>query len=59
MESEYDLAMRTAEAAWLQALLAELTSGSYPGLDTWRAYHETGEVPAELTELAERTSTPD
>ncbi|MGV9215247.1 helix-turn-helix transcriptional regulator [Micromonospora sp. RB23] len=56
VENEYDLAIRDAEAAWLRALLAELTSGSYPGLDVWRAYHETGEMPAELTELAERTS---
>ncbi|MEU8220036.1 PadR family transcriptional regulator [Micromonospora taraxaci] len=58
VESEYDLAMRDAEAAWLRALLVELTSGSYPGLDTWRAFHETGEMPAELTGPAERTSTP-
>jgi DNA-binding PadR family transcriptional regulator len=56
VESEYDLAIRAAEATWLRALLAELTSGSYPGLDTWRAFHETGEMPAELTELAGRTS---
>ncbi|MDG4756520.1 PadR family transcriptional regulator [Micromonospora sp. WMMD710] len=55
VESEYDLAMRAAETTWLRALLAELTSGGYPGLDTWRAFHETGEMPAELTELAERT----
>ncbi|MEV4767423.1 PadR family transcriptional regulator [Micromonospora chokoriensis] len=58
VESEYDLAMRDAEAAWLRALLVELTSGSYPGLDTWRTFHETGEMPAELTALAERTGTP-
>ncbi|MGW2626594.1 PadR family transcriptional regulator [Micromonospora taraxaci] len=58
VETEYDLAMRDAEAAWLRALLVELTAGSYPGLDTWRAFHETGEMPAELTGLAERTSTP-
>ncbi|MFG1654740.1 PadR family transcriptional regulator [Micromonospora sp. NPDC049275] len=56
VESEYDLAMRAAEATWLRALLAELTSGTYPGLDMWRAFHETGEIPAELIELAERTS---
>lgn len=59
VESEYDLAMRDAEAAWLRALLAELTSGSYPGLDTWRTFHETGEMPAELTELAARSSSPE
>jgi hypothetical protein len=57
VESEYDLAMQDAEAAWIRSLLAELTSGTYPGLDGWRAFHETGEIPAELAELAERTST--
>jgi DNA-binding PadR family transcriptional regulator len=56
VESEYDLAMQDAEAAWIRSLLAELTSGTYSGLDAWRAFHETGEMPAELTELAERTS---
>ncbi|MDG4805708.1 PadR family transcriptional regulator [Micromonospora sp. WMMD1120] len=56
VETEYDLAIRGAEATWLRGLLAELTSGAYPGLDSWRAFHETGEMPAELTELAERTS---
>jgi DNA-binding PadR family transcriptional regulator len=56
VESEYDLALREAEAAWIRSLLAELTSGAYPGLDAWRAFHETGEIPPELIELAERTS---
>ncbi|WP_155342168.1 PadR family transcriptional regulator [Acrocarpospora corrugata] len=54
VESEYDLAMQEAEAAWIRSLLTELTSGTYPGLDTWRTFHETGEIPAEL---AERTRT--
>jgi DNA-binding PadR family transcriptional regulator len=54
VESEYDLAIQAAEAAWIRSLLAELTSGAYPGLETWRAFHETGEMPAEITELAER-----
>ncbi|MGC9670084.1 PadR family transcriptional regulator [Planosporangium sp. 12N6] len=56
VESEYDLAMQEAEAAWIRTLLAELTSGAYPGLDVWRAFHETGEIPPELAELAERAS---
>ncbi|PWU60778.1 PadR family transcriptional regulator [Micromonospora globispora] len=42
VENEYDLRIREAEAAWIRALLAEFTSGSYPGLDEWRAYHEAG-----------------
>ncbi len=55
VETEYDLALQDAEAAWIRALLDELTSGVYPGLDVWRAVHETGEMPPELTELAERS----
>jgi Predicted transcriptional regulators len=55
METEYDVALQEAEAAWIRGLLAELTSGEYPGLDVWRAVHETGEMPAELSELAERS----
>ncbi|MFG2058874.1 PadR family transcriptional regulator [Micromonospora sp. NPDC048930] len=42
VESEYDLTIREAEVAWIRSLLAEFTSGSYPGLDEWRAYHEAG-----------------
>lgn len=43
IESEYDLAIREAEAAWLRDLLAELAAGRYPGLDQWRAFHEGGD----------------
>ncbi|MGW0807787.1 PadR family transcriptional regulator [Nonomuraea sp. NPDC002799] len=57
VELEYDLAIQEAEAAWIRSLLAELTSGAYPGLDVWRAFHETGELPAEVAELAEKSST--
>ena len=54
IEAEFTVAMLEAEAAWTGALLDELTSGSFPGLATWRAYHATGEMPPELVELAER-----
>ncbi|MFC4122121.1 PadR family transcriptional regulator [Nonomuraea zeae] len=57
VEAEYDLAVQEAEAAWIRSLLAELDSGAYPGLDVWRTFHETGELPAELQELADKTST--
>lgn len=56
VELEYDLAVQEAEATFIRGLLDEITSGSYPGLDWWRSYHETGEVPQELTEIAERTT---
>ncbi|OLF11841.1 PadR family transcriptional regulator [Actinophytocola xanthii] len=54
VESEYELAVREAEAAWVRGLLDELTSGSLPGVDAWRRWYETGEVAPELAELAER-----
>jgi DNA-binding PadR family transcriptional regulator len=54
IEVEYDLAILVAEAAWVGSLLAELTSGTLPGLPEWRAFHETGEISADLLELAEK-----
>ncbi len=59
VESEYELAIRVAEADWVRAFLAELTTGTFPHLDDWRAFHLTGEAPQELIDLAERGSTPD
>ncbi len=58
VEDEYDLAVRTAELDWLDGLLVELTDGTLPGLDLWQSWHDTGEVPAELTELADRGRNP-
>ncbi|GAA3601281.1 PadR family transcriptional regulator [Nonomuraea rosea] len=59
VEAEYDLALQEAEAAWIRSLLTELDSGAYPGLDAWRAFHETGELPAEVQELAGKAHTAD
>jgi len=58
VEDEYDLAIRTAELTWLDGLLAELAGGTLPGLDLWQSWHDTGEVPGELSELAERGRNP-
>lgn len=57
IEDEYGLAILDAEAAWVRALLAELTSGTFPGLAMWRGFHETGEIPDELKEIFERGTT--
>ncbi|MFI0374421.1 PadR family transcriptional regulator [Actinomadura sp. 1N219] len=54
IETEYDLAIRSAEAGWVRGFLAEIEDGSLPGLDLWRTFHETGRVPPEIAELAER-----
>jgi hypothetical protein len=37
-----------AEAEWLRGLLKELTDGTFPGLDAWRHFHETGQLPDEF-----------
>ncbi|MFI7444682.1 PadR family transcriptional regulator [Nonomuraea indica] len=44
LESEYELTMREAEAGWTRRLLADLTGGSFPDLDEWRRFHESGGV---------------
>ena len=59
IENEYTVAIADAEAAWVKALLAELMSGTYPDLDRWRAWHVSGQMPADLSELAERGAVTD
>jgi DNA-binding PadR family transcriptional regulator len=53
IESEYYLALRRAEAEWVRGLLKQFTDGTFPGLDAWRRYHETGQLPDEVLALAE------
>ena len=53
IESQYYLAQRRAEEDWLRGLLKEFTGGTFPGLDAWRRFHATGEVPADVQALAE------
>jgi DNA-binding PadR family transcriptional regulator len=59
IEDEYGLAMLEAEAAWVRSMLDELSSGTYPDLAGWQAWHTTGEIPEEMADLAERGATPD
>lgn len=54
LEAEYLIAMLRAEADWVAALLDDLRTGRFPGLAGWTAWHDTGQLPPELTELAER-----
>jgi DNA-binding PadR family transcriptional regulator len=59
VEDEYALAMVEAEAAWVRGLLDELTSGTFPDLAGWRAFHEGAGLPPEMIELAERGAAPE
>ena len=54
IESEYYLALRRAEEEWVRGLLEEFTSGTFPGLDDWRRYHATGEVPDYIQALIDQ-----
>ena len=54
IESEYYLAQRRAEEEWVRGLLKEFTSGAFPGLEAWRRFHATGEVPDYMQALVEQ-----
>ena len=53
IETEYQLAIRVAQADWLRGLLGELVAGTISGMDGYRRIHETGEMPPEFEELDE------
>jgi DNA-binding PadR family transcriptional regulator len=53
IESEYYLAQRRAEAEWVRGLLKEFTDGTFPGIDAWRHFHATGEIPQDVLALVE------
>jgi DNA-binding PadR family transcriptional regulator len=50
VEAEYAVAMRQAEADWVRGLVRELTDGSLEGVDEWRTWSRTGELPEEWAE---------
>ncbi|MBF6317556.1 PadR family transcriptional regulator [Nocardia cyriacigeorgica] len=53
VETEYGLAMLEAERAWTVAFRDELVSGTFPGLDGWRAWHADGMDQAKAGDLME------
>ncbi|MGX5183737.1 PadR family transcriptional regulator [Streptomyces avermitilis] len=54
VETEYQLHMVEAQAEWVRGFLRELHGGSLAGVDAWRRFHETGEIPPEFKDLEER-----
>ncbi|MGI5453275.1 PadR family transcriptional regulator [Streptomyces sp. CA-249302] len=49
VEVEYQLHMVEAQAEWVGGFVEEIRKGSMPGVEGWRQFHETGELPAEFT----------
>ena len=54
VEDDYRIAMTEAEADWTRSLLDELSAGTFPHLTAWQKWHETGQIPGEFSELAQR-----
>ncbi|WRZ93932.1 PadR family transcriptional regulator [Streptomyces sp. NBC_01007] len=54
VESEYQLHMIEAQAKWVRGFLGELREGTLPGVEAWRTFHETGEIPPEFQDVEER-----
>jgi DNA-binding PadR family transcriptional regulator len=54
IEDEYRIAMTVAEADWTRSLVDDLSAGTFPMLDVWHKWHESGSIPPELSELAQR-----
>jgi hypothetical protein len=52
VDVDYELEM--TEAEWSRALLDELGAGTFPDLAAWQAWHESGEMPPGLAEIAEK-----
>lgn len=42
IEDEFKLAQLESEIAWVDGLIDEIVSGSFPGLDDWAAAHASG-----------------
>ena len=53
IESEYQLALRRAETEWVREVLKEFTDGTFPGLEDWQRFHDTGELPDDIQALAQ------
>jgi DNA-binding PadR family transcriptional regulator len=47
IESDYWLALREAEARFVDRLIEQISDGTLEGIDVWRHAHETGELPSE------------
>ncbi len=47
IEGDYVLALREAEARFVDKLIEKIADGSLDGVDVWRRAHETGELPSE------------
>jgi DNA-binding PadR family transcriptional regulator len=53
VETEFQLHMIEAEAAWVRGLLVEIAEGTLAGTAEWRIWQETGDMPERWAALEE------
>lgn len=54
VESEYQVHMIEAQLQWIRGFRKELRDATISGIEEWRSFHETGEVPQDWQDLDEQ-----
>lgn len=54
IETEYQLHMLDAQLEWIKNFHTELTDGTITGIEEWKSFHETGEIPQDWRDLDEQ-----
>nr|WP_202542494.1 PadR family transcriptional regulator [Streptomyces sp. SID2563] len=54
VETEYQLHMLEAELEWIARFRKEIGAATISGIEEWRSFHETGEVPQDWQDLDDR-----
>lgn len=54
VETEYQLHMIDAQLEWIKKFRTELTDATISGIEEWKSFHETGEVPQDWQDLDEQ-----
>ncbi|MFE7578930.1 PadR family transcriptional regulator [Streptomyces sp. NPDC057521] len=54
VETEYQLHILEAELEWIATFRQEIGEATISGIEEWRSFHETGEVPQDWQDLDDR-----
>ncbi|WP_392669160.1 PadR family transcriptional regulator [Streptomyces sp. LN785] len=54
VETEYQLHMLDAQLEWIRNFRAEIDNATISGIEEWKSFHETGEVPQDWQDLEEQ-----
>nr|WP_203592914.1 PadR family transcriptional regulator [Streptomyces sp. SID9124] len=54
VETEYQLHMLEAQLEWIRTFRKEIGEATISGIEEWRSFHETGEVPQDWQDLEDR-----